>query len=236
MTELTLLIALLAVGGVAVVLFMMRRQSQRIDELQEQVNRVAAQNVRPGKGAPTRRSGAENSARREAVADDDSDNTREEESPRVQALVDIVAGVPLDDRARRAFSALLDTARKVFKLAPGEGVDAEEQEQREWIENQCIPRLDGPVTTFVQMNAGDEGEASRRVAKWYEGLLDDLGVRTIPVKTGETRFDGLRHNAVLGFAESEYPEMTIIEELRRGYEFADSGRVIKKADVRVAGK
>ncbi|MFO7946869.1 MAG: nucleotide exchange factor GrpE [Armatimonadota bacterium] len=236
MIGLALLIALLALGGVVVVLLMMRRQSQRIDEVQQQVTRLVGDNAGSPKARAKRSPKVEASAAAPTGPEKAEYSAPDEKNARVQVLAEAAAGTTLDERARRAFQTLLDTARDVFDIRPSEGNQAAEQEQRDWIENHCIPRLDGPVETFVRLQAGEDGRASRRVAQWYEQLLDHLGVRTIPVKIGQTRFDGLQHNAVLGFADSEYPEMTIIEEIRRGYEFVDTGKVIRKADVRVAGK
>ncbi|MCS6781885.1 MAG: nucleotide exchange factor GrpE [Gloeomargarita sp. SKYBB_i_bin120] len=86
-----------------------------------------------------------------------------------------------------------------------------------------------------------ETEEGMTIHKSYQGVykqmveeLKKMGVAPIPSK-GQP-FDPTRHEAILQEASDEYPEGTVIEELRRGYflKVGDQERVLRHALVKVS--
>ncbi len=62
------------------------------------------------------------------------------------------------------------------------------------------------------------------------GILEQQGLAPVPA-VGEV-FDPARHEAVEQVVSEEYPDNTVIEELRRGYYF--QGKLLRAALVKVA--
>jgi molecular chaperone GrpE len=73
-------------------------------------------------------------------------------------------------------------------------------------------------------------EGIKIILKEFHRVLDDNGVVKISAK-GE-QFDPNKHEAVLAVETEEYPEGTVIEEMRGGYMF--NNRLLRPAQVKVA--
>ncbi|MCM1983467.1 nucleotide exchange factor GrpE [Lyngbya confervoides] len=100
---------------------------------------------------------------------------------------------------------------------------------------ELLPVIDNFERARSQIKPQTEGESN--IHKSYQGIykqlvdcLKKLGVS--PMRAEGELFDPNLHEAVMREPTSEYPEDTVIEELRRGYILGD--QVIRHAMVRVA--
>ncbi len=123
---------------------------------------------------------------------------------------------------------------------------AMEREKREAIENaneilvtKLLPVIDNLDAAIRADRKREKGEVEKEENSFRKGvemtlnlLLDILEKEGLEeIKTIGERFDPFRHEACSKVESDEYPEETVVEELRKGYTF--KGKVIRPAMVKV---
>jgi molecular chaperone GrpE len=185
----------------------------------------AAHHHEPGKGAPGAEAGAPGDSPHK---DKPRDHEKHQAEPAAPADPKKEKKEPVDERLLRVLADFENFRKRTLR----EKNEVYQRAQEDLI-RELLPVVDH-LDLALASAATESGEAFvkgvRLISDQLLGVLQKFGV--IPFDSKGELFDAARHEAIARLPAGEYPENTVVQQVRRGYLVGQ--RVIRPAQVVVA--